>query len=340
MMRKSLFLLLTSVCFIKTINAQQNTKIGGFANIDYTVAEKGKNSFALGQLDNFITSDITDRISFLSEVVFEYDEKFLLDIERVIVKYEVDNWLNIKVGKIHNPLGYWNNAYHHGTLLQPTISRPLAVKFEDEGGILPIHSTAIWFSGRNISKLNFGYDLSIGNGIGQNSYVTDDNNYKSITAGVHIKPIDNLEIGISSYFDKLYKYEANLDGDSLIGDTKISQGAFHVAYLGKKFEVISEYHYINHQTDTTKGSFGSNTHAAFVYAGYRATDKITPYIVYDKLLFDKTENYYSPNNTDKYAVGLRYELSYLANLKVEFSHQEFQFGKAKNQAQISIAIGF
>jgi hypothetical protein len=224
--------------------------------------------------------------------------------------------------------------------LQPTISRPLAIKFEDEGGILPVHSTGLWLSGRNISKLNFGYDVSIGNGIGDNSYVTDDNNYKSITAGCHIKPIENLEIGISSYFDKLYKGEANLNGDALIGDTKVNQGAFHVAYLGKKFEIISEYHYINHNTDTTKGGFDSNTQAAFVYAGYRATNKITPYIVYDKLLYDKREAYYSANNTDKYAVGLRYELSYLANIKLELSHQTFQIGKARNQGQISIAIGF
>ncbi len=337
-MKKSLFFIF--ICILNSVHAQLNTKIGGFANVDFGLADKGKNSFGIGQLDNFITSEISDRISFLSEVVFEYDEKFILDVERVIIKYEATDWLNIKAGRIHNPIGYWNNAYHHGTLLQPTISRPLAVKFEDEGGILPIHSTGLWLSGSNISRLNFGYDLAIGNGVGPNSYLTDDNDYKSITAGFHVKPINNLEIGVSSYFDKLFKGEENLAGDSLIGNTRINQGTFHIAYLGKKVELISEYHFINHQIDTTSKNYQSNTHAAFVYAGYRVTDKITPYLIYDKMTFDKSDSYFKATSTDKYAIGMRYELNYLANIKLELSHQKFDFGKDRNQAQISFSIGF
>jgi hypothetical protein len=340
MMRKSLLLLLTSICLIKTINAQQNTKIGGFANIDYTVAEKGKNSFGIGELDNFITSEISDRFSFLSEVVFKYDGDFGMDIERVILKAEVTDWLNIKAGKFHNPIGFWNNAYHHGTLLQPTILRPLAVRFEDEDGPLPIHSTGLWLSGNNISKLNFGYDIAISNGIGRNSYLTDENNYKAITVACHIKPISNLEIGVSSYFDKQYKGEVNFNGDTLIGNTGINQGAAHVAYLGKQFEVISEYHFINNQVNNLNSTFQSNSHAAFIYAGYRATNKITPYVVYDKMQFAKNDSYFFKNSTDKYTLGLRYEFNYLANLKLELSHQEFQIGKSKDQAQISFSIGF
>ncbi len=342
-MKINRFLIVTffaAAVFKNSYSQISNTKIGGFANVDYSITDNVQNSFGIGQYDNFITSDITDRISFLSEVVFEYDKHFILDVERVIIKYEAANWLDVKIGKIHNPLGYWNNAYHHGTLLQPTISRPLAIKFEDEGGILPIHENGLWLSGKDIGKLGFGFDLAIGNGVGDNSYLTDDNNYKAITAGLHIKPTSKLEIGLSSYFDKLYKNEIGLSGDSLIGDLSIAQGAFHLAYLGKKIEVITEYHLINNTTDTIKGKFQSNTNAAFVYAGYRVNDMITPYVIYDKILYDKKNSYFLGNGTDKYAVGLRYTFNYLANIKLELSHQTFEFGPAINEGKVSVSIGF
>jgi hypothetical protein len=339
-MKKKLLFFIYSILIIFSVNAQQNTKIGGFANVDYTVADKGKNSVGIGELDNFITSEISDRFSFLSEVVFKFDGDFGMDIERVLINAEVTDWLNVRAGKFHNPLGYWNNAYHHGTLLQPTILRPLAVRFEDEDGFLPIHSTGLWISGRNISKLNFGYDIAVSNGIGQNSYLTDDNNYKAITLACHIKPITNLEIGLSSYFDKQYKDEVNFTGDSLVGNTQINQGAAHVAYLGKQFEIISEYHFVNNQVENLNTTFQSNSHAAFIYAGYRVSNKITPYVVYDNLQFAKNDSYFFKNSTEKYSLGLRYEFNYLANIKLELSHQKFDFGKAKNQAQISLAIGF
>jgi len=59
-------------------------------------------------------------------------------------------------------------------LLQPTISRPLLVKFEDEGGVLPIHNTGLWILGRDIGAMSFGYDFTTGNGIGPNNLVADD----------------------------------------------------------------------------------------------------------------------------------------------------------------------
>ena len=45
----------------------------------------------------------------------------------------------IEAGRTHTGFGYWNNAYHHGRWLQPTIARPRWVAFEDDGGILPVH---------------------------------------------------------------------------------------------------------------------------------------------------------------------------------------------------------
>ncbi|MFQ5479086.1 MAG: hypothetical protein ACE5E4_10765 [Candidatus Binatia bacterium] len=41
------------------------------------------------------------------------------------------------IGRFHNPLGYWNTTYHHGTFLQPTIARPDIIQFEGDGECYP-----------------------------------------------------------------------------------------------------------------------------------------------------------------------------------------------------------
>ncbi len=325
---------------IVTTLTAQDTKIRGFANVNFAYGEQGKSPFAIGQYDNFVTSNITDRISFLGETVFEFDEGFILDVERVIIKYEVDNWLEIKSGKFHSPLGYWNNAYHHGTLIQPTIIRPDAVKFEDEGGILPIHLTGFWLSGHDIGKIKFGYDFSVSNGIGPNSYVTDDNDNKAITLGMHIKPVDKLEIGISGYSDRLNQNEINIvSGDTLTSQISIAQGAFHIAYLGSKFEFIAENHYILHSYALPL-KHNATTNALFAYFGYRINDKFTPYLLYDNISFGKNDSYFNGVSNHKYTLGFRYAFNYLSNLKLEFCRREVLKTKATHMATLSFAIGF
>lgn len=175
-MRTKLWLISAlSLLYQNTILAQETT-IRGFADVNFFVSEKPSDhaAFSLGQYDLYITSELNDRLSFLGEIVFEYDEGFIVDVERVLIKYEWDNFFNVIVGKHHTPIGFWNTAYHHGSLLQATIQRPLLFRFEDEGGILPIHTTGILFQGSHIGRFKFGYDFMIGNGVG--STPVNDNN--------------------------------------------------------------------------------------------------------------------------------------------------------------------
>lgn len=324
------------VAFLLTsLSVSAQTKINGFANSNFSVGKKQSNFF-IGQYDNLITSQVTDKVSFLSEVVFEYDEGFVLDVERVIIKYEWDNALNISIGKFHNPIGYWNNAYHHGALLQPTIDRPLAIKFEDEGGILPIHNTGLWISGRDIGKLKFGYDLTVGNGIGSNIYVKDDNNKKSFGAAFNIKPEDNLDIGISGYRDKLVTGEIVQNGDTLNKNLDVNIAAAHLAWMSPKFEIITEYLYLNHKKT---GEKATGSHAGFIYAGI-PVKKVTPYLRFDMMEYASNDYYYVPDNTKSFTLGLKYEFSYLANIKLELNRTNRKSEGVTNGAVVSCAIGF
>lgn len=195
--------ILSLLLLLQQTSSAQETKIRGFADVGLTSKDAGGHfSFALGQYDIYITSELSDRIMFLGETVFEFDEGWLVDVERVLIKYVVSDYLNVVVGKHHTPIGYWNTAYHHGSLLQPTARRPLLFRFEDEGGLLPIHTTGILFQGDYITKLKLGYDFMIGNGIGSTP-VGDDNNAKSVAISLRARPIEGLLIGVSSYWDKI-----------------------------------------------------------------------------------------------------------------------------------------
>src|SRR5262249_55068996 len=104
--------------------------------------------FLLGQFDLYLLSRISANLSFLGEGGFELDhDQGVVDVERMFIKYSWSDQLRLAAGRTHTALGYWNEAFHHGALLQPTVERPQALKFEDDGGILPVHAVGLELSG-------------------------------------------------------------------------------------------------------------------------------------------------------------------------------------------------
>ena len=69
------------------------------------------------------------------------------------------------MGRYHTSIGYYNTAYHHGKWFQTAVGRPFLFRFEDEGGILPIHNVGVSVQGRIPSgKLGLNYVAEMGNG--------------------------------------------------------------------------------------------------------------------------------------------------------------------------------
>ena len=110
--------------------------------------------------------------------------------------------------RVHTALGYWNLTYHHGLLLQPTIRRPEALRFEDNGGILPIHNVGLAGGGRVFAgDWSFDYTANLANGRGpdrtkvQNG--TDANDEKAIVVNLVGTYTDRLSVGVSFYDDDI-----------------------------------------------------------------------------------------------------------------------------------------
>lgn len=319
----------------------QETTIRGFVNVDYRAsndpaAQKG---FDLGQYDLFITSRLADRWSFLGESVFEYDPNindFHVDVERVVIGYTIDNHFRVDAGKHHNPLGYWNTAYHHGAVMQPTIDRPPLVAFEDDGGPLPIHIVGLMASGRDLGPAHVGVDVLVGNGIGSTAD-GDNNNAKSVTVALSSQVTSALQVGVNGYLDHAAAGTQGVGLIALPAPMRQSIVGGYAALMGSALEAIGEYQHI---TDAPSGFATRSNDGFFVYGGYRVGRWVT-YARYDQFDAASADPYYFGVPSYKGGlVGGRWDFSAMTTGKLELRRNERTGIKTANELAAQIAIGF
>ncbi len=312
----------------------QTTQIKGFVDVGCSYGQN-KGSFSFGEQDLFINSVINDRISFLGETIFKYTPstptEFSVSIERIIINYNLQGNNNLILGKVHTPVNYWNDTYHHGRVFFPTIERPLLFS----NNIIPLHTVGLGFQGHDFGKLKFGYDVFIGNGLGSTQNMDNDIS-KSVTIAAHVKPFGKLKIGASWYRDVIAKGAMVHDMQS---DWKINQNlaTLYISNFGKKIELLAEGTYGLNHTDTTGTK---STLASYVYFGYKMSDKIVPYVRFDNIKYEEGEMYYHKNNISSFVAGMRYQINYLAVVKLEYQYQESEMLNSSNKVIAQFAIGF
>jgi hypothetical protein len=322
----------------------QRTQVRGFVDA-YTSYQKGKLNFGLGEQDLFITSAITERLSFLGETVAKYSldspTDFSVSIERIILKYNYAGNHSVLLGKHHTPINYWNDTYHHGRVFFPTVERPLL--FAE--GFIPLHTTGISLQGQNLGRLRFGYDLMLGNGLGSGD-IADNNPFKSVTAAVHVKPRDGVRYGLSLYHDVISKgsiVHNHSSGVSTVALARIRQSimtasvSYNDSIFSKKYELLAESSMAMNKAD----SLGTqNAIASYAYAGLRLTDKIIPYVRVDDIRYQRQEVYFHDHTVQSFVGGLRYELSYLAVFKLEYQHVNHHRAADADRMIFQVAVGF
>ncbi|MFN5147991.1 MAG: hypothetical protein ACK46O_07050 [Flavobacteriia bacterium] len=325
------FVVTTSVFLTETVKGQANIQVNGFGHLEYELYYKPDNeeyesSFRLGEHDLFINGRINKKLSFLSEVVVKSDSKtasgFGVSIERVFLKYNYKGEHNLIVGKVHSPLNYWNDVYHHGRLFFPTIDRPLNFDY-----FMPIHTLGLRAQGQNLGKLNFGYDLQIGNSMESTDFGGKDL-LLSYLASVHIKPVEGMRIMAGYYRDFLpnnhhgpHAHAGTNHNDDYHKDLETNQINASIAYFGEKWEFLNEAALVINNTD----SLGSATNISnYTYLGYRIKDIYVPFINVDYLHIAPNELHVRPASGLKFSLGFRWEFDPKCNLKVQFE----KYGKA------------
>lgn len=314
---------------------EQLLVIRGFGNVDaryvdHNVSDDitiGDNFFSLGEFDLFMTSKLSNRISFLNETVFEFDqsEEVEIDIERLLIHYDINNLLKIDVGKFYLPIGYWIPTYNHGFWFQTTMDRPDIVNFQDKGGPLPTHDTGIKLWGNALLEgfdLNYACAVSNGRGVNttQQQRFGDINDKKALSAQIDVQPhiVEGLRLGPSIYYDVIPEDNTNPDRKNEIRE--IIYGG-HVIYTIENIELLTEVFEIDH--DEYSGSV-SNTLGGYAQFAY-IINKFKPYYRYDYINYDSNDTFYRESkfdflDTNTHTIGLRYELSHFNALKFEYSH--------------------
>jgi hypothetical protein len=347
--------LFLSTCLITSAIAQKpETHLNGFGNIDfsYNPGDSSNAFYGIGEHDFFITSKLNEKISFLGEYVIRYNPnsatRFLPSIERTLVKFNYSGNHSIIAGKIHTPLNYWNDVYHHGRLFFPTIDRPTAFSY-----LIPLHTLGLQFQGQNLGKLNWGYDVVIGNGISSNDAGKTGTNM-SLTAAFHFKPSPYTRIGASLYTDFLPNNSAGVHsghntnpphytGKLYKGPVDFHMASMSIAHFGNQFEVLSESSFNRTRTDSLGNA---NNYASFLYAGYILKEKHIPYIAADYLYVDKRDLYTYELELLKFCLGYKYEFNHLINIKtqLEYMHQLHGHNEHENHNdfgfRVQVAYGF
>ena len=340
-------LILFTTVFLMSVSSSYAFELNGFADVSFTASvdapegslgEESKNgNFAFGTLDLYLAQSLED-IDILVELVVE--EGAILDLERLTIGYTFEDSLKVRFGRFHTPIGVWNTAYHHGTQLQPTIARPEFLNFEDDGGILPVHTIGLYLSGR--VKPGFGsieYGAMYGNGpavTGEdgNTILTpnnigDNNTNKAVAAHASIAPeaVKGLKIGVSGYLsnvqtDENAMIDSDIDSDidDPIDPVDVDQTIIGAAisYSIADVGLMGEYFSIANKDNIADDSFTSSAYYALLT--YSIKDKWIPYVMYENMTADDEDPYFLTLGTSditRVSGGLRYNINYRSSIKGE-----------------------
>lgn len=307
------------------VNCQtKQTQFNGFGHLEYAMMHKDSTDsyFNLGEHDFFISSKLNSRISFLGEYVIRFNQAtayFRPSIERSLLRFNFTNNHNLIAGKIHTPVNYWNDVYHHGRVFFPVIDRPFAFSY-----IIPLHTLGIQMQGQNIGKSGFGYDVVLGNGIASSD------NFQggispALTMAFHFKPSNGMRIGASYFRNHLSQNVSGAHAGHSIApgvnpiniykgpvNFQLACGSF--AWFDKKWEILNEFAFNQNKTDSLGKAHNVSN---FLYTGYRINEHQIPFILADYINVSSKDLHVYPIELFKLAIGYRYEFNYLVNLKAQ-----------------------
>jgi hypothetical protein len=320
--------------------------VKGFGNVDYRYEFDGHDSdeFSLGQLDLFVTSALSDNLTFVAEIVFEPgDEEKVVDVERYQITYSHSDLFNVALGRMHTMLGHWNHAYHHGTWFQTTAFRPEVYRFEDEGGVLPVHELGLrLFGSRAFSLGRIEYSGSLSNGRGpvasRFENFRDFGEGKAGTLWLAASPafVPGLKIGGVVRQDRVPPNEA--DPARAVSMRERIVGTF-TSYQHARSEVLGEVLLLIHREDAGAGR-EFRTSGFYVQASHRF-GRLTPYYRFEGLDRGAGDPYYpSSDDVRRHIAGLRVDPWSSAAVKLELSRDLPDPGPHFSAVTLQVAFTF
>jgi hypothetical protein len=283
-------------------------------------------NFAVGDVDLFLTSQLTPKTSVLAEVTFseQASGEFESDVERFLFKYNANDSLKMSFGRFHTATSYYNSVFHHGLWLQTAVDRPIAVEFSDHGGMLPSQATGASVTGRIPSGtlgLNYIFEYGTPDTIRPQISTPDaaeitENNGNEITAGLFVKPdgLPGLDLGGSFYHDRISPAFDGVSSGLHIGQSVASA---HAVYVTPRFEFLNEAFLIQHKVQGTGQTF--NTPSLYSLISQKFGSRWRPYVRFQynnastgSPVFPDIGLRYGPS------AGLRFDFNDYVALKIQY----------------------
>jgi len=312
-----------------------NLRVSGFSDINFGATDQrgSKSGFSEGQFILHFSSALTSKVSYFGELSATARSDagmgsppapgFNFEVERSIIRFDQSDKLKLSFGRYHTPINYWNTAFHHGQWLQTTVSRPEMA--EVGGGFIPVHFVGGLMEGALPSgALNLNYSIGVGNGRGEvisrGGDFADINNNRAWLVNLFSRPsaLYGLQFGGSVYRDLITPVGA-------LAGTAFHEWieSAHVVWAKENPEVIAEFANVTHQQVGV--SRPSNSQAWYVQTAYRLPSSARlwkPYYRFEYIHIPKSDPIFTgvPSLAGS-VVGVRYDISGFAALKVEYRRQ-------------------
>jgi hypothetical protein len=301
--------------------------IRGFGQVQYIADDLhgDRPDLDIGNLTLLLSSEISSRLSALGELAFDEPgyggPNFNIDVARLLLQYQHNDYLKIGVGRYFTSIGYYNTAYYNADWAQTTMRRPPIVAFMDQGGVLPTQRNGITTSGRlTSSDLGLHYVAEVGTGDMQRSDLLGlgyEFFYKARTAynlALFIRPerLRGLQVGGSYYHDTVIPTSNGVD----LATVRQSIYSSYAVYNTTRWEWLNEGFLIHH---AVLDSRTYNTPAFYSQISRRLNHNIRPYFRYTWInAADSNPVFGDVSRSDGVETGIRYNFSEWVGLKTEY----------------------
>ena len=281
-------------------SADRGLAMHGFIDVGigtHNVYDPARHGATVGAVDFYLSPQLGERVKGLVEMNVEVAHgsgSVGVDLERTQIGYQFSEAATLWLGRFHTPYGYYNTAFHHGLQIATSLRRPRFLAFEDQGGILPAHTTGLWLTGEaRDGDARLRYDLFVGNGQHIIGGTLDPQAAGSFDGQVVVggrlglKPggvLGDLQFGVS-YLSGRVSSEDNP------GLTRLTAAGLYAYYDTDSWEHQAEY-YLFRNEDLLGGTGTHRSRAGFVQLGYR-NGLYTPYVRYERTALDQTDSYFS-----------------------------------------------
>lgn len=352
--------------------------IFGDMSLSNSNAPESEPSFRLGSLDLYGLQYIDDKTRVLFETQFQTFSggEMTIEIQRFWIMRDVNDAFHIGLGRSHTPLGYWNHHFHHGILMQDTVSRPFFLAFEggSVNAILPMHLIGLFAEGEIARGLQYEVAIANSNSI-DTSEVSGEESGLAVPNRADLGPQKSF-FGRISYDDYQRPFKPSIsvmsnrvregaDEDlascapadiltacrlGVRGEPLVEQMLYGVdlRYENGKVSLLSELYYIENEPAPGIGDGRKHDSLAwFAQIGYQINDRWRFTYRYEDLDFDDDDSYYmDPRLIGRQNIGtqsrnvfaLRYDFSESNALMLETSVSDTQLAGSTTTTLLSWAF--